>query len=45
MQGQLKAAVADMATAIKAVEQGLLVSVELVKQDFLAVAQGEAKLL
>ena len=45
LQGQLKAAFADMATAIKAVEHGLLASVELVKQEFKAVTQGEAKLL
>ena len=45
LQGQLKAAFADMATAIKAVEHGLLASLELVKQEFVAVQQGEAALL
>ena len=45
LQGQLKATFADMATAIKAVEHGLLAGVELEKQEFVAVQQGEAALL
>ena len=45
LQGQLKAAFADTVTAVKAVEQGLLAGIALVKAEFVAVQQGEATLL
>ena len=45
LQGQLKGAFLDMTTAVMAVEQGLLAGIGLVKQEFVGVQQGEAKLL
>ena len=45
LQGQLKGAFLDMTTAVMAVEQGLMAGIGLVKQEFVAVQQGEAKLL
>ena len=45
LQNQLKGAFQDMSTAVLAVEQGLRASIDLVKQEFVGVQQGEAKLL
>ena len=39
LQAQLKSAFEDMGVAIKAVERGLIASVDLVKQEFNAVTQ------
>ena len=45
LQAQLKTAFEDMSGAIKAIERGLIASVDLVKNEFSAVTQGEKMLL
>ena len=45
LQAQLKSAFEDMGVAIKAVERGLIESLDFVKQEFNAVTQGEKMLL
>ena len=45
LRAQLKSAFEDMGVAIKAVEHGLIASVDLVKQEFNAATQGEKMLL
>ena len=45
LQVQLKTTFEDMSGAIEAVERGLITSVDLVKQEFSAVSQGEKVLL